>query len=94
MRTPDHLICLLRNEYADQEATVRTGHKTTAWFQNWERNMASLYIVTCLFNLRAEYIMLNLGLDEAQVGSETAGEISITSYTQMTPLLWQKAKRN
>ena len=56
--------------------------------------MSSLYIVTCLFNLRAEYIMLNLGLDEAQVGIKTAGEISITSDMQMTPPLWQKVKRN
>ena len=68
---PDHLTCLLRNLYAGQEATVRTGHRTTDWFQK-ESSMSRLYIVTCLFNLYAEYIMGNSGLEETQAGIKIA----------------------
>ena len=72
MGIPDHLTCLLRNIYAGQEATVRTGHGTTAWFQSRKGYIVRLYIAPCLFNLYAEYIMRNAGLDEAQDGIKTA----------------------
>ena len=72
MGIPDHLTSLLRNVYASQEATVKTGHGTTHWFRIWKRSMSRLYIVTCLFNLYAEYIMQNAGLDEAQTGIKIA----------------------
>ena len=62
---PDHLTCLLRKPYADQEATVRTGHETTAWFQIGKGVRQSCILSPCLFNLYAEYIMRNAGLDEA-----------------------------
>ena len=89
---PDHLSCLLRNLYASQEATVRTGHRLVS---NQEKNMSRLYIVTFLFNLYAEYIMWNPGLDEAQAGIKIdRGEMSITSDMQMTPLLRQKERKN
>ena len=65
MGIPDHLNCLLRNLYADQEATVRTEHGTTDWFQIGKRVRKSCILSTCLFNLYAEYIMRNAGLDEA-----------------------------
>ena len=67
MGIPDYLACLLKNLYAGQEATVRTGHGTME-FPNWKRSTSRLYIVTCLFNLYAEYIMRNARLDEAQAG--------------------------
>ena len=94
MGIPDHLICLLRNLYAGQEAKVRTGHGTTDWFQIGKRVRQSCILSPCLFNLYAEYIMQNVGLDEAQAGIKIAGEISITSDMQMIPPLWQKVKRN
>ena len=73
MGIPDHLICLLRNLYAGQEATVRTGHGTTDWFQI-EKEVCQGYILSpCLFNLYAEYIMRNAGLNEAQAGIKIAG---------------------
>ena len=90
----DHLTCLLRNLYAGQEATVRTGHGTTDWFQIGKRVRQGCILSPCLFNLYAEYIMRNAGLEEAQAGIKIAGEISITSDMQMIPLLWQKAKKN
>ena len=68
----DHLNCLLKNLYAGQEATVRTGHGKTL-VPNWERSTSRLYIVTCLFNWYAEYIMQNAGLDEVQAGIKIAG---------------------
>ena len=64
--TPDHLICLLRNLYAGQEATVRTGHGTTDWFQIGKGVRQGCILSLCLFNLYAEYIMRNAGLDEAK----------------------------
>ena len=92
MGIPDHMTCLLRNLYAGQEATVRTGHETTDWFQIRKGEHQGCIMSPCLFNLYAEYIMRNAGLVEAQIGSRLLGEISIISYTQMTPPLWQKAK--
>ena len=90
MGIPDHLTCLLRNLYASQEATVRTEHETTDWFQIGKRVHQGCILSLCLFNLYAEYIMSNAGLDEAQAESRLSGEISITSDMQMTPTLWQK----
>ena len=96
MGIPDHLTCLLRNLYAGQEATVRNGHGTTDWFQIGKGVHQGYILSPCLFNLYAEYIMQNARLDEAEAGIKDArrGEISITSDMQMTPPLWQKAKRN
>ena len=73
MGIPDHLNCPLRNLYAGQEATVRTGHGTTDWFQIRKRVRQGRILSPCLFNLYAEYIMRNAGLDEAQAGIKTAG---------------------
>ena len=73
MRITDYLTCLLRNLYADQEATVRTGHATTDWFQIGKRVLQGCTLSPCLFNLYAEYIMRNAGLEEAQVGIKIAG---------------------
>ena len=73
MGIPDHLTCLLRNLYAGQEATVRTGHGTTDWFQIGKGAHQRYILSPCLFNLNAEYIMRNVGLDEAQAGIKTAG---------------------
>ena len=69
---PDHLTCLLRNLYAGQEATVRTGHGTTDWFQIGNGVRQGCILSPCLFNLYAEYIIRNTGLDEAQAGIEIA----------------------
>ena len=81
MRIPDHLTCLLRNLYAGQEATVRTGHEatvrtgheTTDWFQIGKGERQGCILSPCLFNFYAEYIMQNLGLDEAKAGIKIAG---------------------
>ena len=86
MGIPDHLTCLLRNLYAGQEATVRTGHGTTDWFQIRKGVRQSCILLPCLFNFYAEYIMWNFGLDEAQAGVKIAWEISITTYMQMIAL--------
>ena len=94
MGIPDHLTCLLRNLYAGQEATVRTGHETTDWFQIGKGVLQGYILSSCLFNLYAEYIMRNTGLDEHKLDSRLPGEISITSDMQMTPPLWQKVKKN
>ena len=94
MGIPDHLTCLLRNLYAGQQATVRSGHGTTDWFQIGKEVCQGCVLSPCLFNLYAEYIMRNAGLDEAQAGIKMLGEISITSDKQMTPPLWKKGKRN
>ena len=87
MGIPDHLICLLRNLYAGQEETVRTGHGTTDWFQIEEGVCQDCLLPPCLFNLFAESIMRNAGLDEAQAGIKIASRVSITSDMQMTPPL-------
>ena len=94
MGIPDHLTCLLRNLYAGQEATVRTGHGTTDCFQIGKGVRQGCILSPCLFNFCAEYIMRNAGLEEAQVGIKMLGEISMTSDMQMTPHLWQKGKKN
>ena len=73
MGIPDHLTCLLRNLYAGQEATVRTGHGTTNWFQIEKGVRQGCILSLCLFNVYAEYIMKNTGLDEAQAGIKIAG---------------------
>ena len=73
MGIPDHLTCLLRNLYAGQEATVRTGHGTTDWFQIRKGVRQGCMLLPCLFNLYAEYMMRNAGLDEAQDGIKIAG---------------------
>ena len=91
IRIPDHLICLLRNLYAGQEATVKTGHGTIDWFQIGKRGCI---LSPCLFNLYAEYIMRNARLLEAQAGIKIARRNINTSEMQMTPPLWQKMKRN
>ena len=94
MGIPDHLTYLLRNLYAGQEATVRAGHGTTDWFQIGKGVPQGCILSPCLFNLYADYIMRNTGLDEAQAGVKIAGEISITLDMQMTAPFWQKAKKN
>ena len=94
MGISDHLTCVLRNLYAGQEATVRTGHGTTDWFQIGKGVHQGCILSPCLFNLYAEYIMRNAGLEEAQAGIKIARKISITSNMQITPPLWQKVKRN
>ena len=94
MGLPDHLTCFLRNLYASQEATVRTGHGTTDWFQIGKGVCQGCILSPCLFNLYAEYIMRNTGLEETQAGIKIVGEISITSDIQMTSLLGQKVKRS
>ena len=94
MGIPDHLSYLLRNLYAGQEATVRTGHGTTDWFQIGKGVHQGCILSPCLFNLYAEYITRNAGLDEEQAGIKIAGEISITSDMQIRPPLWQKVKKN
>ena len=73
MGTPDHLTCLLRNLYAGQEVTVRTGHETTDWFQIGKGVCQGCILSHCLFNLYAAYIMRNGGLEEAQAGIKIAG---------------------
>ena len=87
MGISDHLTCLLRNLYAGQEATGRTGHGITNWFQIRKGVSQGCILSPCLFNFYAEYIMRNAGLNEAQAGSRFLGEISIISYMQMTPHL-------
>ena len=94
MEIPDHLTCLLRNQYAGQEATVRIRRGTTDWLQIGKAVCQYCILSPCLFELYAEYIMRNPGLNEAQAGIKIAGEISITSDMQMIPPLWQKVKRN
>ena len=73
MGIPEHLTCLLRNLYARQEATVRTGRRTTDWFQIGKGVRQGCILSLCLFNLYAEYIMRNTGLEETQAGIKTAG---------------------
>ena len=95
MGIPDHLICLLRNMYSGQEAKIRTGHGTTDWFQIKKGVCQECILSPCLFNLYAEYIMRNAGMNEAQpVESRLLGEISITSDMQKTSHLWQKVRKN
>ena len=87
MGIPDHLICLLRNLYAGQEATVRTGHGTTDWFQIRTGVCQGCILSPCLFNLYAEYIIRNAGLDEGQAGIKIAGRnINNLRYADNTTL--------
>ena len=93
MGIPDHLICLLRNLYAGQEATVRTGRRTIDWFQIGKVHQGCI-LSPCLFNLYAEYIMRNTGLEEAKAGIKIAGRnINNLRYGAIPPL-WQKSKKN
>ena len=88
MGIPDHLTCLLRNLYAGQEATVRTGHGTTDWFQIGKGVCQSCILSFCLFNLYAEFIMINAALDVAQAGIKIAGRnINSLRYTDDTTLM-------
>ena len=88
MGTPDHLTCLLRNLYAGQEATVRTGHGTTDWFQIGKGVRQGCILSPCLFNFYAEYIMRNTGLEEAQAGIKISGRnINNFRYADDTPLM-------
>ena len=88
MGIPDHLTCLLRNLYAGQEATVRTGHGTTDWFQIGKGVHQGYILSLCLFNLYAEYIMKNSGLDEAKAEIKTAGRnINNLRYAYDTTLM-------
>ena len=88
MRIPDHLICLLRNLYAGQEATVRTGHGTIDWFQIGKGVRQGYILSPCLFNLHAEYIMRNTGLEEAQAAIKIAGrKINNLRYADDTTLM-------
>ena len=88
MGIPDHLICLLRNLYAGQEATVRTGHGTTDWFQIGKEVRQGYILSPCLCNLYAEYIMRNAGLEEAQAGIKIAGRnINNLRYADDTTLM-------
>ena len=86
MKIADHLTCLLRYLYADQEVTVRTGHGTTDWFQIGKGVRQGSVLSLCLFNLSAEYIMRNAGLEEAQAGIKIAGKnINNFRYADDTP---------
>ena len=88
MGIPDHLTCLLRNVYAGQEAIVRTGHGTTDWFQIGKGVRQGCILSPCLFNLYAEYIMRNAGLEETQAGIKIAGRnISNLRYADDTTLM-------
>ena len=88
MGIQDHLTCLLRNLYAGQEATVRTGHRTTDWFQIWKGVHQGCIVSPCLLKLHAEYIMQNAGLDEAQAGIKIARRnINNLKYADDTTLM-------
>ena len=95
MRIPDHLTCLLRNLYAGQEATLRTGHGTRRWFQIGKGVYQSCILSPCLFNLYGQSTLCEMmGWMKHKLKSRLLGEISITSDMQMTPPLWKKVKRN
>ena len=87
MGIPDHLTCLLRNLYAGQEATIQTGHGTTDWFQIGKGVCQGCILSPCLFNLCAEYIMRNAGLEEAQAEIKTAGRNINVRYPNDTTLM-------
>ena len=91
MRIPDHLTCLLRNLWAGQETTVRTGHETTDWFQIGKGVCQGCILSPCLFNTYAEYIMRNAGLNEAQTGIKIAGRnINNLRYADDTTLMAER----
>ena len=88
MGLPDHVTCLLRNLYAGQNTTVRTGHGTTDWFQIGKGVCQGCILSPCLFNLYAEYILRNAGLDEAQAGIKIAGRnVNSLRYADDTTLM-------
>ena len=87
MGIPDHLTCLLRNLYAGQEATVKTRHGTKDWFQIGKGVHQGCLLSLCLFNLYAEYIMRNAGLDETQAGIKTTGRNNSLRYTDDTTFM-------
>ena len=88
MEIPDHLTCLLRNLYTGQEATIRTGHGTTDWFQIGKGARQGCILSPCLFNCYAEYIMRNAGLEETLAGIKIAGRnINILRYADDTTLM-------
>ena len=88
MEIPDHLTCLLRNLYAGQEATVRTGHGTTDWFQTGKGVHQGCIMSPCLFNFYSEYTMRNAGLEETQAGIKIAGRnINNLRYADDTTLM-------
>ena len=93
MGIPDHFICLLRNLYAGQEATVRTGHGTTDWFQIGKGVRQGCILSLCLFNLDAEYNMRNPGLDEAKAAIKIPGRNINNLRCADDTTLWQKEKR-
>ena len=93
MGIPDHQTWFLRDLYAGQEAIVRTGHGTTDWFQIGKGVRQGCILSPCLFNLYAEYIIRNAGLEEAQGGIKIAQRNINNSDMQMTPPLWQKVKK-
>ena len=93
MGIPDYLTCLLRNLYADQEATVRTGHGTINWFQIVQGVHQGCILSPCLFNLYAEYIMINPGLDEAHAGIKIA-ERNINNLRYADDTLMAEEKKN
>ena len=94
MGISDHLTCLLRNLYAGQEATVRTGHGAADWFQRGKGVHQGCILSPCLFNLYAKYIMRNAGLEEAQAGIKIAGRNINNLRDADDTTLWQKVKRN
>ena len=95
MGIPDHLTCLLRNLYAGQEATVRTGHGTTDWFHIGKGVHQGCIWSPCLFNLYAEYIMRNAGLKEAKVGIKMTGRsINNLRYADDTTLMLESEEKN
>ena len=94
MGIPDHLICLLRNLYAGQEATVRAGHGTTDWFQIGKGVCQGCILSPCLFKLYAEYIMRNAGLQETQAGIEISGRnINNLRYADDTNLMAESKEK-
>ena len=94
MGIPNHLTYLLRNLYAGQEATVRTGHGPTDWFQIGKGVRQGCILSLCLFNLYAEYILRNTGLDEAQAGMKTTGRnINNLRYADDTTLMAERTKK-
>ena len=94
MGTPDHLTCLLKNLYAGQEATVKTGHETTDWFQIGKGVCQGYILSLCLFNLHVQYIMRNAGLDEAQARIKIAGRnINNLRYADDTTLMEESKEK-
>ena len=94
MGIPDHLTCLLRNLYTGQEATVRTGHGTTDWFQSGKGVYQGCILSLCLFNLYGEYIMQNAGVDEAQARIKVAGRnVKELRYADDTTLMAESKEK-